>query len=444
MTPMAALIDNTRTVAPASKRRLAYLLSSYPAISHTFFLNEVLALRRLGFVIDVASINIPPRPSGDLPPREAKEMDTTFYVKSTSKLRAALLILKSLALHPRVFLRGLLFSVGLAHGNLYATFYSLFYFVEALIVGDWMLRRGHNHLHIHFGGSVATVGMVASVAWKIPYSLMIHGPEEFYNIEKTLLVQKVNHASFVFCISNYCRSQIMRVTSPEQWSKLHIVRLGVDPELFTPRAKLGIAAPIEVLCVGRLVPDKGQLILLEAFTDLLERGHTLRLRFVGEGPDRPRLERFIAQHNLTSMAVMEGALNHDDTRLRLKDADIFVLPSFAEGVPVALMEAMAMAIPCVSTFVAGIPELIEDGVSGLLVPPSSQRMLADAIERLALDDNLRRNIASAGRARVIERYNLTKNAATLASRFESCLPEFDSTADAHPSHAMDEAGQARG
>lgn len=423
MTATAATSPKSPAAGTTPRRRLAYLLSSYPAVSHTFFLNEIQALRALGFEIDVASINEPVAPGGGLATREASEASATYYVKATPKLRVLLLLLKTLFIRPRIFLRGLPFALRLSPWNLYATLYSLAYFVEAVLVGDWMRRNRHNHLHIHFGGAVATVGMIASVAWEFPYSLMIHGPEEFFNIEKALLVPKIEHARFVLCISNFCRSQLLRICSPAHWSKLHVVRLGVDPELFSPRPCEPDPERIELLCVGRLVPDKGQLILLQACAELLGRGHGLRVRFVGEGPDRPRLESFIAEHKLATIARLEGALSHDKTRERLRSAGIFVLPSFAEGVPVALMEAMAMEVPCISTFVGGIPELIEDAVSGILVPPSSPQALANAIERLALEHAFRARIAAAGRCRVLERYNLGENVVTLASRFESYLPE---------------------
>ena len=159
--------------------------------------------------------------------------------------------------------------------------------IEALILGDWMRLRGHRHLHIHFCGPVATVGMIASIAWQLPYSLTVHGPDEFYDVEKFFLRQKVEHAQFILCISDYCRSQLMRIATPEHWDKMHVVRLGVDPSVFLPVPKKpNPESPVEILCVGRLVASKGQLILLRACTLLLSRGHSLRLHLVGAGPDQ--------------------------------------------------------------------------------------------------------------------------------------------------------------
>jgi len=326
-----------------------------------------------------------------------------------------------MVVRPLVVLRGLRAALQLDAWNLGASGYALFYLAEALILGDWLRQRGHKHLHIHFGGPVATVGMLASVAWRIPYSITIHGPEEFYDVGRFYLRNKVERANLVVCISDYCRSQVMKISDSTQWSKLRVVRLGVDTQLFSPSSTTYPGSEIEIVCVGRLVPAKGQLILLRAFSNLMRRGHRLRLRLIGDGVDRPRLESFVTDQGLAHSVVFEGALDHEATRQRVAWADIFALASFAEGLPVALMEAMAMEIPCVSTFVAGIPELIRDGVDGLLVPPSSEEDLTAALERLILDDTLRRTLAASGRRRVLEGYSLRENIRSLAEALQGQL-----------------------
>jgi colanic acid/amylovoran biosynthesis glycosyltransferase len=401
--------------------RLAYLLSIYPAISHTFFLNEITALRSLGFAINVASINRQERPPGSASALEASERESTFYIKAMSPVRAFLVLLKILFRHPRVVLRGSRAALSLDGWNLPATAYALFYLAEALLLGDWLRRKGHRHLHIHFGGPVATVGMLTAMAWQVSYSLMIHGPDEFYDVEKFYLRQKVERADFVLCISDYCRSQVMKVSHPVHWNKLHVVRLGVDLGIFQPASPVERSDATEIVCVGRFVPAKGHLILLRSFSSLRRRGYNLRLRLIGDGPERCGMESFIAGEKLDGSVIFEGALSHEATRQKLQHADIFVLASFAEGLPVALMEAMAMEIPCVSTFVAGIPELIRDGVEGLLVPPSSEDALSAALERLLSDPELRRRLAAAGRRRVQELYDLEKNVRLLADALQAGL-----------------------
>jgi len=133
-------------------------------------------------------------------------------IKAMSLTRTFLVLLKILFRRPQVVFRGLRAALSLDSWNLPAMGYALFYLAEALLLGDWLRRRGHKHLHIHFGGPVATVGMLAAMAWQVPYSLMIHGPDEFYDVEKFYLRQKVERAHFVLCISDYCRSQVMKVS----------------------------------------------------------------------------------------------------------------------------------------------------------------------------------------------------------------------------------------
>jgi colanic acid/amylovoran biosynthesis glycosyltransferase len=400
--------------------RLAYLLSIYPATSHTFFLNEIVELRKLGFAIDVASINKPAEARSEL---EASALATTYYLKATKPAHIFLVLLKVLFTQPGVVLRGLRAALQLDGWNLPGSCYALFYLVEALLLGDWLRRHGHTHLHIHFGGPVATVGMLASMAWQFPYSMMIHGPEEFYDVDKFYLRRKVERAQFVLCISDYCRSQVMKVCDPKHWVKLHVVRLGVDHRVFVPPPPIDRSGAMEIICVGRMVPAKGHLILLRAFAKLLRCGYTLQLRIIGNGADRSGLESFVRSEKIGTSVIFEGSLSHEATRQKLAQADIFVLASFAEGLPVALMEAMAMEIPCVSTFVAGIPELIRDGVDGLLVPPSSEHDLFTAMERMICDADLRRSLAAAGRRRVLELYDLEQNVRLLADTLQAQLAQ---------------------
>lgn len=408
-------------MAPISEKiRMAYFLSRYPAVSHTFFLKEILGLRRMGFEIDAASVNPPDRPMSALPPREAEEAHNTYYLKRTSVWKAFLVIVTVTLVNPLVAFRGFRAGLRLGRWDIIRKIYALFYMVEAFLLGRWMRQRRLTHMHVHFGGSVATVAMVAAETWGLDYSLTIHGPEEFYEVDDTYLPRKIEQAKFIFCISDFCRSQLMKYCDPGHWDKMHVIRLGVDPEEFTPVLRAEDPT-LQIVCVGRLVPAKGQHILLRAFSRLHANGHAVHLTFVGDGPDYPSLKKEVAEKGLGANVTFRGALNHDQTRQQLAEADIFALASFAEGVPVALMEAMAMGIPCVSTCIAGIPELIRDNKDGLLVPASSVECLSSAIESLVVDRELRQSLGAAGRARVIERYNLPVNLEVLASTFRTCF-----------------------
>lgn len=404
----------------SGKTRLAYLLSRYPAVSHTFFLKEVLGLRQLGFEIETASVNPPDRPIPQLPPAEAEEAARTFCLKQCGLADILLVLVTVTFARPGVALRGIKAAMSLGGWDLYRKAYAFFYLIEAFLLGRWMQKRGLNHLHVHFGGPVSTVAMLTAEAWKLHYSLTIHGPEEFYEVEASYLPRKIEQASFVFCISDFCRSQLMKYCDPAHWGKMQVVRLGVDTEEFKPVAREA-ASPIQIVCVGRLVPAKGQHILLRAFSSLRSKGHAAHLTLIGDGPDRASLEREATELGLTPSTTFCGALNHDQTLERIAQADIFALASFAEGIPVALMEAMAMGIPCVSTNITGIPELIRDHVDGLLVAPSSVEAFAAAMESLVADSALRKQFGASARARVVESYNLSKNLSVLASAFEKYL-----------------------
>jgi colanic acid/amylovoran biosynthesis glycosyltransferase len=428
---------DTSIVESRLRVRLAYLLSAYPAISHTFFLNEIAELRKQGFLIEVASINKPLWSTSSISEEVSRALETTFYIKDGRPLQICLILLTVLLTRPLVVWRGLWSLRQLNGQNTRAKLYALGYLAEALILGNWLCRRGHTHLHIHFGGPVATVGMLTAIAWQIPYSITIHGPEEFYSVEKSYLKQKIEKASFVLCISDYCRSQLMKLSEPEHWNKLHLVRLGVNSKLFKPTPNRTAGDCLELLCVGRLVSDKGHLILLRAFYRLLSRGYKLRLRIIGDGRERRRLELFILENRLGDSVAFEGALDHEATRRLLAQADIFVLASFAEGLPVALMEAMAMEIPCVSTYVAGIPELIRSEMDGLLVPASSEEALVEALARLIINPDLRRSMARSGRQRVLDLFNLDTNVGLLAETMRAQLEKqpFRGQGSSIPSYA---------
>lgn len=408
--------------------RVAFLLSQYPAISHTFLLKEVLGLRARGMRVDTVSINPPDRPLGALSGEEALEARSTHYIQDGKLLRAAFTILITAVLNPAVTLRGLLAILRLNNLSLRKRAFWLFYLAEALLVGRWMRTRGLRHLHVHFGGPVASVGLLTSRAWKVPYSLTIHGPEELLDTTAYSLREKVEAASFVFCISDFCRSQLCQLTQPGEWPKFSVIRLGVDPAALLPSLPADGAGrpPLRLVCTGRLVAAKGHRVLLEALATLRERGVHFRTILIGSGPERENLEAFAARRGLGDSVLFTSALSHAETLRHVRSADIFVLASFAEGIPVALMEAMAFSVPCVSTYIAGIPELIHPGHDGLLVAPSNADALADALESLANDPSLRNFLGKSARRRIIRDYNLPLNQERLAQQFQQrirALPE---------------------
>ena len=417
------LLTAERSEAPPKTLRLAFLLSRYPAVSHTFLLNEVLGLRARGVDVETASINRPDRAPSQLSDTEAAEALQTHYVKDGNLLLALLTALGTACAHPDVLWRGLVAVVRLRNLSLRQRGYWVFYLAEALLVGRWMQQRKLGHLHVHFGGAVASVGMLTSIAWRIPYSLTIHGPEELLDVSGYRLKEKLEQASFVFCISDFCRSQLCQLTEPRTWGKFAVVRLGVDPATLLPSSSHGASehTTLRLVCTGRLVAAKGHRILLEALVKLARRGIAVKATLIGDGPERASLTQFVEREGLGASVVFTSALSHAETLQHVRSADIFVLASFAEGIPVALMEAMALGLPCVSTTIAGIPELIQTGRDGLLVAPSSVDELAEAIESLANDAAQRNFLGRSARRRIIRDYNLPLNQERLAQCFQNRL-----------------------
>jgi len=402
-----------------SSRKLAYLLSEYPAVATVFMMREVRKLRSLNFNINVASINSPARHSNEMAIEEREEVLATFYVKKQGAAGALRAHLAMIVARPFQYLRGLMFALRLGGSDIGRMIYSLLYFSEALILGRWIESRGLTHLHVHFANAAATVGLIASRMFSLGFSMTVHGPEEFFDVPGQMLVEKITGASFICCIGQFTRSQLMKLSSPDQWDKFEVVPCGVDTNLFRPRgSRLGFG-PFEVLCVARLVPTKGHYVLLKALERLVKGGRKIRLRLVGDGPDRQSLERKVSKLNLVEHVIFEGSVNQDKIRDLYGSADVFALPSFAEGVPGVLMEAMAMEIPCVATFVGGVTDLIRPEIDGILVAPSDDRALAEAIERLVDAPELREKFGVAGRRRVTRDYDLDRNVARLADVFDT-------------------------
>jgi glycosyltransferase involved in cell wall biosynthesis len=413
---------NQTTITPASPFiRMGYLVSQYPAVSHTFILREVRALREKGLDIHVASINPADRGASGLTAEEREERQNTFYVKRAGMWGVLRAHLSTLIRNPGAYLRGLAFAVKLGGWDIRKILFGLFYFVEAVIVGQWMVSRHLSHLHVHFATPAAMVGLLVTKIFPMTYSMTVHGPDEFYDAPGYRLAEKIRGAAFVCCIGLYARSQIMKLIPAEDWGKLEVSPLGVDMKVFQPCSSQRHGQKFEILCVGRIVPAKGQRVLIEAVALLEKQGHQVNLRLVGDGPDRRGLEEMVGRRGLDHCITFEGAVDQDRIRGFYESADVFVLPSFAEGIPVVLMEAMAMEIPTITTWITGIPELIRQDQDGILVPPSDVERLTQAIRRVMDDEILRRGLGQAGRRRVAARYNLQNNILGLVEIFTQRL-----------------------
>ena len=401
--------------APACS--LAYLVSTYPTLSMIFVLREVLALRALGLRIETASINPPDRPPDQLTDDEASEATRTYCVKNHGLAGAASAHLLALLRNFAGYWRALRLVLRLGGLDLKKLYLNVMYFTEALMVGRWMRQHSLTHLHCHLAQQAATVGLYVHTVFAFGFSMTVHGPDEFYDAKGQYLEQKIAAADFIICISNYARSQLMMLSPYIYWNKFIVTRLGVDPELFSPPPDKDAREFFEILCVGRLTRAKGQHMLIDAVEQLTQQGRRVRLRLLGTGPEIASLRKQTAQNRIVDSVIFEGAMNQDRIRTFYAIADLFCLPSFAEGLPVVLMEAMAMGIPCVSTQITGIPELIRSGTDGLLVAPSDLDALVAALAKLMDDATLRQRFSNNGRKRILKQYDLHRNVKELAAHF---------------------------
>jgi glycosyltransferase involved in cell wall biosynthesis len=391
--------------------RLAYVSAEYPKVSHTFIMREVEALRRLGAVVDTVSIRRTP-PEGLLTAADRRAAGDTFAVLPAEPVRLARAHLGWALRSPRRYARTLALALRGGPPGARGRIWQLFYFAEAGLLADELRRRGSEHLHAHFVNVAASVTLLAAQLLGRPWSFTMHGPLEFDEVARHAIPEKVRAASFVACISDFCRAQLMRLVEPEHWDKLHVVHCGVVPAAYGPPDPPA-GAPLEVVSVGRLAPMKGFSVLLDALAAVED----VHLTLVGDGPDRPALEAAARRLGVAGAVTFAGALGADEVTELLRHADVFCLPSFAEGVPVVLMEAMASGLPVVATAVMGVPELVLDGEAGTLVPPGRAEPLAAALRELAADPEARRRMGAAGRAIVETAFDVDRSAGTLTALF---------------------------
>ena len=391
--------------------KLAYLTGEYPRASDTFIQREVAALRALGHEVLTCSI----RTTGAehlVGPEQRAEHARTFKVLDACKspLRLARAHLRWMA-SPGRYLSALRLAWQTAPKGLRGRLYNLIYFLEAGVLADELTRQGVTHLHNHIAKASCTVAMLANALSGLPYSFTIHGPDIFFEPHHWRIDAKAARARFVACISDFCRSQLMCFADPAHWERFHIVHCGIEPERYTtPPAHDGQ----HLLFVGRLAGVKGVPILLDAVAALRDRHPGLRLTLIGDGPERALLEAKARDLGLADTVSFVGYKSQAEVAQALAETDVFVLPSFAEGVPVVLMEAMAARVPVVTTRIAGVPELVEDGVSGLLVPPGDTGALCTALETVLADPDRRRAMGAAGHAKVTGDFHIRSEAAWLS------------------------------
>jgi colanic acid/amylovoran biosynthesis glycosyltransferase len=402
--------------------RIGYLASHYPAVSHRFLLREVQALRRCGVEVETFSIHRTPA-SETLAQSDRDEAQRTHAVVPPRLLGLLSSHVAAFVHAPARYLSTLRFAVQRANPGLRGRLWGLFYFVEAMSIWGVARRKGIHHLHVAFADGASDVALLMTRFGGEPWSwsIAVHGPVEFYDVEYNHLAEKLAAARFAVAISDFGRSQMMTFSSEDRWKDMHVVHCGIDSDESAPLRERPTRDEPEILCVGRLVHRKGQSLLIEACAALLARGIAVRVTLVGDGPKRGELEALAGALGVRERVTFTGSVGHDDILPMFRSADVFCLPSFSEGVPVVLMEAMAQSVPVVTTQIMGIPELVQDGHSGLLIAPGRVDHLVEALARLVQDPELRERLGAAGRDKVLADFDVNDSARRLTAVLAQAL-----------------------
>lgn len=398
--------------------KLAYLMSRFPKISETFILHEILELQKLGIRIEIFPL-VHEHESAVHPEAEPLVKRAHYPALFSTELLSAQFywFRKSPLQYSLVWLRAF-------RGNITSARFLLRSFVVipvAALFARKIKQLGISHVHAHWATHPALAAWVIHQLTGLPYSFTAHAHDIY--VERPMLGEKIRKASFVVTISDYNKQLLQGLYGESANVKIHVVHCGVDPESFQPKPLRGSKSDFTILCVASLSDYKGQAYLVDACSLLRRRGIDFRCLLIGEGDCRGELEKRIRDLHLERQIQLLGWKPHQQVREYMARADVVVLPSVTtitgkkEGIPVALMEALAMEVPAVSTSISGIGELVQDEETGLLVPERDPIALANAITRLQKNPELGRRLGHSGRRKVLMEFNLHKNAQTLAKLF---------------------------
>ena len=401
-------------------KKVGYLTSQYPATSHTFIRREVEALRQAGIALATFSIR-KPSSSEKSDPENLSAFESTTYVLPARPISLLGAHSDCFLRRPARYLRTLQDAYRHRVPGFSAWLYSLVYFAEAIVLANELRKQQIIHLHNHFANSSAIVGYLATRYLDIDFSLTLHGISEFDYPAGLLLREKLEHARFVACASHFARAQALRITSPDNWSKIIIVRCGIDTTRFSPRPATSRNPRLRLLHVGRLSAEKGQAGLISAFARVRQRGVDAELRILGDGPLEVDLKNQVHSLGLDQHCHFLGRKGEDGVLDELRTADAFVMASLMEGLPVVLMEALACQVPVVAPRVAGIPELVIHDKTGLLFAPGDWTDLSEQLYLLLSDKRKRSQLASAGYQRTLHEFDIRIAVKPLVGYFRSGL-----------------------
>lgn len=414
-----------QTAQSASSPRIAYVLQSFPSLTQTFVYREVLGLRRSGLDVETYAIW---RPDEAKLSQESRHLvEGSHYVFPVSRTRFVRAHISFLFGSPGAYIGTLAFVLTRRGESLKNRRRTFFHFCEAVYLAVEMKARKTRHVHAHFSINAATIALVVSRLLDIPFSFTAHN---ILFTDRVILGEKIREARFIIAISEFTRQFLIHQMPHDRVEdKIHIVHCGISPDHFAPPDPKPVNKVPRLLFVAHLVPRKGASVLVEACRIMAEHGVAFTCEIIGDGPERPLLEQLVEKCGLRGKVKLLGVVFQEDLMSHLDRADLFVLPCVTtdngdmDGIPVVLMEAMAMEIATVSTAISGIPELIEDGVSGLLVPEKDAAALADALIHLVEDPGRRSRLGKTGRKQVMRDFDIEKSTAQVASLFHQCLQD---------------------
>lgn len=395
-------------------KRIVYLLHRFPAITDTFIKREIRSLQKAGTDVQIISV-WKPRPTETTPAFLKEWSGEVEFLLPRSLLSVLQTLFWVVVASPAQFAEALRLALVTAQPGIRGCVYQMIYFAEAMLAAGSLRKRRIDHVHNHFGDHSGLVTMLACKLSGIAYSISFHGPHVFFDGKNATLKEKVDNALFIRCISYFCRSQVIVYSGSSNLAALKIVHCGLDLSKYQfrpPREQVR-----QIFCAARLAPEKGIEFLVDALMLLIAKHYDVYLRLAGDGPSRATLEEKARKLGVAGHVSFLGNVSEDDVTHELGSSDLFVLPSLAEGIPVSVMEAMAVGVPVVATNIAGTSELVENGKTGILVRPSDPQALADAVVKMMGDYDFRRRAAQLGRAKIENEFDIDKESAKLNSYF---------------------------
>ena len=407
---------NSNSPRPSNSKKIGYIVGTFPLLTTTFIDREILEAKRLGLNVTLIAIRRPP--PFEMRPEVKTLAENTKYLLPVPWLRFVAANLYFGLTHFWVYISTLFYLLTRQHHTIGARLKTLLHFVEGVWAAELLRRDEIHHIHAHFADRAATVALVASRFLKIPYSLTAHANDIY--VSPVLLPEKIAQAEFVTTCTNFNKTYLEQATGRE----IELVYHGLDLTKIEAIPQVSVnGQPPLILSVGQLKEKKGFPYLIKACRLLKDQGYDFKCEIIGEGPDRAKLEALIVDLDLQNTVILRGALPNPEVMARYTQAMLFTLPSILaenadrDGIPNVLLEAMANHVPVVSTKVSGIPEVVKDGVTGLLVDSADHETLAQAIASLLNDPGQRKHLAQNGRRFVEENFDIRRNIGRLIKLF---------------------------